>query len=61
MTGLFAKSHDHGIHKAIVDRDVWERAQEIVKSNQPYDRSGGAAEMIVPLRGILRCVTAEER
>ena len=44
-----------GIHKAIVDRDVWERAQEIVKSNQPYDRSGGAAEMIVPLRGILRC------
>jgi site-specific DNA recombinase len=44
-----------GIHKAIIDRDVWERAQEIVKSNNPYDRAGGAAELIVPLKGLLRC------
>ncbi len=44
-----------GIHKAIIDRDVWERAQEIVKSNNPYDRAGGAVELIVPLKGLLRC------
>ena len=44
-----------GIHKAIIDRDIWERAQEIVKSNNPYDRAGGAAELIVPLKGLLRC------
>lgn len=44
-----------GEHEAIVSRQTWNRVQEIIKSNCPYERSGGITEITVPLKGILRC------
>ena len=44
-----------GEHEAIVSRQTWNRAQEIIKSNCPYERSGGITKITVPLKGILRC------
>ena len=44
-----------GEHEAIVSRQTWNRVQEIIKSNCPYERSGGITEIKVPLKGILRC------
>lgn len=44
-----------GEHDGIVLQKVWDRAREIITSNQPYDRSGGVTEITVPLRGLLRC------
>ncbi len=44
-----------GEHEAIVSRQTWNRVQEIIKSNCPYEHSGGIAEITVPLKGILRC------
>ena len=43
------------IHKVIIDRDVFERAQEITKSNNLYERARGAAELIVSLKRLFRC------
>lgn len=44
-----------GEHEAIVPRETWDRVQEIMKMNQPFDASQKRAKILSPLRGILYC------
>jgi len=52
---FFHGSVSKGEHDGIISKKLWDRAQAIVRSNAPYDRSKGVSELTVPLKGILRC------
>lgn len=44
-----------GEHRSIVDRDTWNRVQEVLESNSNEDNPKGRIETIAPLKGILQC------
>jgi site-specific DNA recombinase len=44
-----------GEHKAIIDREVWEKSRVILKDNALPLHGSRKIETIAPLRGILRC------
>ncbi|MFA7013729.1 MAG: recombinase family protein [Desulfobacterales bacterium] len=44
-----------GEHEALVDRTLWDSAQEILKTNAPVPRGRPAKERYSPLKGLIRC------
>lgn len=44
-----------GEQEKIIAQELWDRAHEILKNNDPYDHANCKYEIIAPLKGILRC------